>query len=196
MLAQQLGTGIPNFFDHDIVQAFRPVLRVADYLLPVTRLAPFHIKHAVYQVLLLEHYYSICRILTYPPHLRDYILDSLRQQPSFSQSSETGNVTHPDNLTTPERGPNFNDIAHLLYSTDSSIVPSGPLPVELDLRLRRNRVQLSSLRLTHQRIFRSLSAAGLTFQTHAWRVNWSTHPIQPVTWKLPSSRTAGNQFFS
>ena len=59
VLAQQLGTGIPNFFDHDIVQAFHPVLRVADYLLPATRPAPFHIKHVVYQVLLPEHYYSI-----------------------------------------------------------------------------------------------------------------------------------------
>ena len=46
-LTQQLGTGIPHYFDADLVQCFRPVLRVADYLLPVKQPSPFHIKHTL-----------------------------------------------------------------------------------------------------------------------------------------------------
>ena len=76
--AAQLAAQIPNFFDDDLVAAYRPVYLTADYLFTVGTRAPFLVKYIVYKLLLPENYFLIWRISTsYPPAIAFQILQSL-----------------------------------------------------------------------------------------------------------------------
>ena len=76
--AAQLAAQIPNFFDADLVAAYRPVYLTADYLFTVGTRAPFLVKYIVYKLLLPENYFLIRRISTsYPPAIAFQLIQSL-----------------------------------------------------------------------------------------------------------------------
>ena len=76
--AAQLAAQIPNFFDADLVAAYRPVYLTADYLFTVGTRAPFLGKYIVYKLLLPQNYFLIWRISTsYPPSIAFQIIQSL-----------------------------------------------------------------------------------------------------------------------
>ena len=76
--AAELAAQIPNFFDADLVAAYRPVYLTPDYLFTVGTRAPFLVKYIVYKLLLPENYFLIWRISTsYPPAIAFQLIQSL-----------------------------------------------------------------------------------------------------------------------
>ena len=76
--AAQLAAKIPNFFDTDLVTAYRPVYLTADYLFIVGTRAPFLVKYIVYKLLLPGNYFLIWRIsTTYLPAIAFQLVQSL-----------------------------------------------------------------------------------------------------------------------
>ena len=78
--AFRLGRNVPAFLDGDLVDSFRPIYLVADFLFPTSHQVQFGLKHCLYQLLLPSAVYWEWRFITYPPALQHFIL-----QHSFGQ---------------------------------------------------------------------------------------------------------------
>ena len=72
--AYRLGGNIPAFLDSDLVDSFRPVYLVADFLCLTDKQVQFGFKHFLYQLLFPPKIYWEWRALTYPPTLQLFIL--------------------------------------------------------------------------------------------------------------------------
>ena len=78
--AFRLGRNIPAFVDRDLVDSFRPIYLVADFLFRTDFQVQFGLKHCLYQLLLPPAVYWEWRFITYPPAFQHFIL-----QHSFGQ---------------------------------------------------------------------------------------------------------------
>ena len=78
--AFRLGRNIPAFLDRDVVDSFRPIYLVADFLFRTDHQVQFGLKHYLYQLLLSRAVYWEWGFITYPPALQHFIL-----QHSFGQ---------------------------------------------------------------------------------------------------------------
>ena len=72
--AFRLGRNIPAFLDRDLVDSFRPIYLVADFLFRTNHPVQFGLKHCLYQLLLPPAVYWEWRFITYPPALQHFIL--------------------------------------------------------------------------------------------------------------------------
>ena len=74
--AFRLGRNIPAFLDKDLVDSFRPIYLVADFLFRTNHPVQFGLKHCLYQLLLPPAVYWEWRFITYPPALQHFILQN------------------------------------------------------------------------------------------------------------------------
>ena len=74
--AFRFGRNIPAFLDRDLVDSFRPIYLVADFLFRTNYPVQFGFKHCLYQLLLPPAVYWEWRFITYPPAPQHFILQN------------------------------------------------------------------------------------------------------------------------
>ena len=85
--AFRLGRNIPAFLDRDLVDSFRPIYLVADFLFRTNHPVQFGLKHCLYQLLLPPAVYWEWRFITYPPALHPTKLSRPITPPTVTDAS-------------------------------------------------------------------------------------------------------------